>query len=257
MEFDGGEGLKPLRVATRLAWFSLAMAAFTLPLAIDADAASRSSRAPVRPLVVELFTAQGCASCPQANRMLGDLVDRKGLIALTYSVDYWDYLGWRDTFAMPEFTARQRAYIDKLKLKEIYTPELVIGGRDETPAGDRDKLDVMLDTEARSRPVAPAVNFLRDGQKVMVGRGAVPRGGAELWLVAYDPVRRDVKVKSGDNAGKTVTYVNLVRGLTRLGPWTGRTRTYAVPADLVASNMKVVAILQGRGGGPILAAARN
>ena len=105
--------------------------------------------------------------------------------------------------------------------------------------------------------MAPPLAFVRKGQRVVMGRGWVPHGGAELWLVVYDPMRREVKVKAGENAGKTVTYVNLVRGLARLGPWNGRSRTYAVPADLIAPNLQAVAVLQGRGGGPILAAARN
>ena len=255
MEFDGGVGLKPLRVATRLAWISLALAAITL--SSSADAAPRSRRAPVRPVVVELFTAQGCASCPPANRMLGDVAEHKGVIALTYSVDYWDYLGWRDTFAMPEFTARQRAYVGKLKLKEIYTPEIVVGGRDETPGVDREKLDDLLETEAKGRGIAPYLGFSRDGLKLTAGPGAVPRGGAQVWLVLYDPVRRDVRVRTGENAGKTVTHINVVRSLTRLGPWTGRWRTYTAPADPPAAGLRAVAILQGKGGGPIIAAAVN
>jgi hypothetical protein len=253
MEFDGGVRLKPLRAATLLASLALALGAL-LPTS-GVDAASR--KAPVRPVVVELFTAQGCASCPQANRMLGDIAARKGVIALTYSVDYWDYLGWKDTFAMPDFTARQRAYVGKLKLKEVYTPEIVIGGRRETPAVDHDKLEMLLDAEAKSRGRAPKIGFLRNGARVAVGAGAVPRGGAEVWLVLYDPMRRDVKVRSGENAGKTVTHVNVVRGLTRLGTWTGRARTYPVPADSPNGGLREVAILQGKDGGPILAAARN
>ena len=254
MEFDRGVGLKPLRVATRLASLCLALAA--LPPA-SADAAAYARRAPVRPVVVELFTAQGCASCPQANQMLGEIARRKGVIALTYSVDYWDYLGWRDTFAMPDFTNRQRAYVGRLKLKEIYTPEAVIGGHSEAPAVDQDKLEALLDADAKTRQIAPALSFSADGQKVTVGVGAVPRGGAELWLVLYDPMRRDVKVKTGENAGKTVTHVNVVRGLSRLGAWYGKTRTFDIPADTPAPNLKAVAILQGKGGGPILAATSD
>jgi hypothetical protein len=255
MEFDGGVGLKPLRVAIRPASLCLALAA--LLLATVADAASRPRRAAVRPVVVELFTAQGCASCPQANRALAEIAERKGVIALTYSVDYWDYLGWRDTFAMPEFTSRQRAYVGRMKLKEIYTPEAVVGGRREAPAVDQDKVEAMLDADAKTRQASPALAFVSGGSKVAVGAGAVPRGGAEVWLVLYDPVRRDVRVKTGENAGKTVTHVNVVRGLTRLGAWNGRARVYQVPDDPAASTWKAVAILQGRSGGPILAAARN
>jgi hypothetical protein len=255
MVFDGGVGLKPLRVATRLAALCLALAGLMLPL--GADARQRGRRVPVRPVVVELFTAQGCASCPQANQMLGEIAARKGVIALTYSVDYWDYLGWRDTFAMPEFTARQRAYVGRLKLKEIYTPEAVVGGRHEAPAVDQDKLEAIIEAEAKSRAAAPAIGFARHGRTVTVGTGPVPRGGAEVWLVSYDPMRRDVRVKAGENAGKTVTHVNVVRGLVRLGAWTGRARSFDIPDDPIAPGLQMVAILQGKGGGPILAAAHN
>jgi hypothetical protein len=95
-------------------------------------------RAPeAAPVVVELFTAQGCTSCPDANRKVGKLADRKGVLVLTFAVDYWDYAGWRDTFAQPDFTARQHAYADRLKVREIYAPEVVVGGRAEAPGGRR------------------------------------------------------------------------------------------------------------------------
>jgi hypothetical protein len=233
MVFHRGAGLKPLRVATRLASLLLVLAAFS---AVPVAGALARARLQVRPIVVELFTAQGCVGCPQANRLLGEVAQEKGVIALTYPVDYWDYLGWKDTFAMPEFTARQRAYVARLKLREIYTPEAVVGGRAETQAGDRDRLAALMTTEAKSRPPAPAISFLRGDQRVAVGRGFAPRGGAEVWLVVYDPMRRDVRVRTGENAGKVVTHVNLVRGLTRLGPWTGRPRTYPVPAGTIQPN---------------------
>jgi hypothetical protein len=255
MEFDGGVRLIPLRVATRLASVFVVLAA--LAPAPAADAQLRSRRASVRPVVVELFTAQGCAACTQANQKMGEIAARKGVIALTYSVDYWDYLGWKDTFAMADFTARQRAYVAKMKLKEIYTPEAVVSGRLEAPAMDQDQVEAMLDADAKSRQVSPAIGFVRDGARVAVGSGSVPRGGAEVWLVLYDPMRRDVRVRTGENAGKTVTHVNVVRGLTRLGPWNGRARTYDLPDDPAGATWKAVAILQGKGGGPVLAAAQN
>ena len=254
MVFDGGAGLKLLRVANRLAALLLGLALLSAFGIQAAQAAPR--RTPTRPVVVELFTAQGCASCPQANSMLGDIAQTKGLIALTFSVDYWDYLGWRDTFAMPEFTARQRAYVARLKLKEVYTPEIVVGGRREAPGVDQDKIAALVEREAKSRGPAPVVAFSRKGDRVSVGEGDVPRGGGEVWLVRYDPMRREVKVRAGENAGKTVTQINVVRELVRLGPWAGKARSYPVP-DASAPDLTAVAILQGKGGGPILAAAHN
>lgn len=252
MEFDGGAGLRPLRIATLAAVLSLG----GLALAPPAGAERHAARKPARPVVVELFTAQGCASCPQANQMLGDIAGRKWVVALTFSVDYWDYLGWKDTFAMPEFTARQRAYVGRLKLKEIYTPELVVDGRREAPGVEAEKIDGLIEEAAKARRPAPTVGFLHEGERVAVGEGEVPRGGAEVWLVRYDPTPRKVRVKTGDNAGKTVTHVDEVRELVRLGPWAGKPRTYAVPAESTP-NLVSVAIVQGKGGGPILAAAKE
>jgi hypothetical protein len=207
-------------------------------------------------VVVELFTAQGCASCLQANQMLGEIARQRGVIALTFPVDYWDYLGWRDTFAMPEFTSRQRAYVARMHLKEIYTPEVVVSGRREAPAVDLDKVMEVIDADAGQRQRGPRIGFARHGTRVTVGSGRRVRGGAELWLVRYDPQRRDVRVKAGENAGKTVSQLNVVRELVRLGAWNGRARTYSAPAA-ATPGLETLVLLQGADGGPILAAAKG
>jgi hypothetical protein len=244
-----------LHSATRIVAVCLGLCAL-LAAPAGADAQSRSRRAPIRPVVVELFTAQGCASCPQANQMLTEIAARKGIIALTWPVDYWDYLGWADTFARPEFTTRQRAYVTRLRLKEIYTPEVVISGRVEAPAVERDDVDKMIETDAANRQRGPTIGFSRQGRRVSVGSGASVRGGAELWLIRYDPSRRDVRVRTGENAGKTVTHVNVVRELVRLGAWNGRARTYTAPAP-TSAGLTTLVLLQGAKGGPILAAAKG
>jgi hypothetical protein len=253
MVFDGGSGLRPLRSATRLVAVWRGRCALVAAPA-GADAQSRSRRAPVRPVVVELFTAQGCASCPQANQMLTEIAQRRGVIALTWPVDYWDYLGWSDTFARPEFTTRQRAYVSRLRLKEIYTPEVVVSGRAEAPAVERDDVDAVIEADAAKRQRGPAISFSRQGKRVTVGAGTALRGGVEVWLVRYDPSRRDVRVRTGENAGKTVTHVNVVREASRLGAWTGRTRSYTAPA--AAPGLTTLVLVQGAKGGPILAAAK-
>jgi hypothetical protein len=255
MVFDGGSRLRALRPAIRLAvlWLGLC-ALFVAPT--GADAQQRARRGAVRPVVVELFTAQGCASCPQANQMLGELAQRKGVIALTYPVDYWDYLGWRDTFANPEFSSRQRAYVTRLRLKEIYTPEIVVSGRREAPAIELDKVSALIATDAAQRQRGPAVGFSRQGKRVTVGSGSPARGGAEVWLVRYDPLRRDVRVRTGENGGKVVSHYNVVRELTRLGAWNGRARSYSAP-DPAMPGLATLVLLQGANGGPILAAAKS
>lgn len=204
------------------------------------------------PVVVELFTAQGCASCSEANANLGKLAKREGLLALTFAVDYWDYLGWPDTFAQPEFTARQKAYVDRLELREPYTPQVVVDGRAQAGGLQTEKVDRLI-AQAESAPRDPPDMAFIGARRVDVGSGRVPRGGAEVWLVRYDPREHDVVVKKGDNRGKTVVHRNVVRELTRLGAWRGRPTAYRLPAS-EEEGLVTAVLLQGVGGGRILAA---
>jgi hypothetical protein len=204
------------------------------------------------PVVVELFTAQGCASCSEANANLGKLAKREGLLALTFAVDYWDYLGWPDTFARPEFTARQKAYVDRLELREPYTPQVVVDGRAQAGGLQTEKVDRLIAVAEGAPRDPPDVAFIGE-RRVDVGSGRVPRGGAEVWLVRYDPREHDVVVKKGDNRGKTVVHRNVVRELTRLGAWRGRPTAYRLPAS-EEEGLVTAILLQGVGGGRILAA---
>ena len=233
---------RPVRAALALA----------LAAASPSAAALRSGggRAPV---VVELFTAQGCTACPQANALLQEIAGRRGVLALTYPVDIWDYLGWPDTGAKPEFTARQRAYISKMRLREIYTPEMVVGGRRETVGFDRTKVQGLV--ASTPRPRGPRVGF-RSPTRAEVGAGDRPPGGAEVWLVRFDPQEQTVKVTRGENRGKTVVEQNVVRELVRLGAWNGRPRRFTLPPPSVP-DLKTAVLVQGAGGGPVLAAAER
>jgi hypothetical protein len=242
-------GLRLNRLTAALA--SLAVAFAGTLAASSSEAAAPRSRVP---LVVELFTAQGCDSCPEANRMLAMLAERDRVIALTYPVDYWDYLGWRDTFAKPEFTTRQRAYVARLGLKEIYTPEVVINGRREAPGVDDDRIEELLEAEAGRRSVLrrPSILVLRGGRRISVGEGSPFSEPGDIWLVRFDPARREVRVRVGDNQGEVVPHFNVVREIRRLGAWNGRLRAYPLP-DPVAG-LKSVVLVQGAKGGPILSA---
>lgn len=229
-------------------------AALALALAASPAAAKPSSRRSAHagaPVVVELFTAQGCTACPQANALLQEIAGRRGVLALTYPVDIWDYLGWPDPGAKPEFTARQRAYIAKMRLREIYTPEMVVGGRRETVGFDRTKVQSLV--ASTPRPQGPRVT-LRSAASAEVGAGARPPGGGEVWLVRFDPQERTVKVTKGENRGKTVVQQNVVRELVRLGAWGGHARRFALP-EPSAADLKTAVLVQGVGGGPVLAAA--
>ncbi|KRB40705.1 MAG: DUF1223 domain-containing protein [Pseudomonadota bacterium] len=207
------------------------------------------------PVVVELFTAQGCASCGEANAYLGKLAERQGVLALTFPVDYWDYLGWSDTFAKPEFTARQKAYVTRLDLREPYTPQMVVDGRAQAGGLQTEKVDRLVAQATKAPYAAPDMAFIGQ-RRVDVGSGPVPRGGAEVWLVRYDPREHDVVVKKGDNRGQTVAHHNVVREIARLGAWRGRPTAYRLPT--AGEDGLVTAVLvQAVEGGRILSAAKK
>jgi hypothetical protein len=186
--------------------------------------------APAEPVVIELFTAQGCAGCPEANTRVEALADQPGVIALTYAVDYWDYLGWEDTFARPEFAQRQRAYRRPLKLRAVGTPQVVIDGRRQVAGAEEEALKAAVEEEALRRVFPPEIEFREAGDRVGVGSGRVPAGGAEVVAVVYRPGPQTVEIGSGDNRGRTVRQVNVVRSVRSLGPWTGRPALYTLPA---------------------------
>ena len=188
--------------------------------------------APAEPVVVELFTAQGCAGCPEANARVEALADTPGVIALTYAVDYWDYLGWPDTFARPEFAQRQRAYRRPLKIRAIGTPQVVIDGRRQVPGAQEDALNAAVEEEAARRVFPPEIEFREARDRVGVGSGRVPAGGAEVVAVVYKPGPQIVEIERGDNRGQAVRHINVVRSVRSLGAWTGRPALYQLPVGL-------------------------
>jgi len=203
------------------------------------------------PVVVELFTAQGCASCGEANAYVGKLAQRDGVLPLTFSVDYWNYLGWTDTFAKPEFTERQKAYVERLDLREPYTPQVVIDGHAQAGGLQTEKVERLIGQAEKADRDPPDMAFIGP-RRVDVGSGRVPRGGAEVWLVRYDPRERDVVVKKGDNRGQTVSHHNVVREIKRLGPWRGRPTAYRLPPS-AEDGLETVVLVQGANGGRIIA----
>ncbi len=191
----------------------------------------RSRLRPPEPVVVELFTAQGCSVCPDANQVVESLSGEPGVIALTYAVDYWDYLGWPDTFARPEFAARQRGYQAAMRLRTIYTPQVVIDGRRQVSGAQGTAVQQAVEEEAARRVFPPQIEFRANGDHVGIGSGHPPVGGAEVWAVTYRPGPQPVEIERGDNRGQTVRPVNVVRTLEKLGDWTGRPVLYALPTS--------------------------
>jgi hypothetical protein len=229
-----------------------------LLFAPQSDARTRHHAKPAvaaRPVLVELFTAQGCEGCPQADVMLGALAKKKGVMGLTFSVDIWDYTGWADTFAMPEFTERQKAYVKRLKLREVYTPEVVVDGAAEAAGNDSDAVLALIAGAAKSRARGPAVTLDKAADRVAIGAGKTA-GASDVWLIRYEPKPAPVKVKSGDNHGKTVTATNVVRELIKLGQWRGKPKHFDLP-DAPAEGLKTVVVVQAPRGGSVLGFGRN
>jgi hypothetical protein len=221
---------------------------------VSDPAAARVRRAPARRagVVVELFTAQGCASCNAADGLAAKLADQDGAIVLTWPVDYWDYLGWKDTLAEPEFTARQRAYERRLSLRDVYTPQIIVQGEAQASGDDGGAVQALIAKARRARTPAPEIAFRRP-DRIAVGSGRAPHDGCDVWLVRYDPHPKDVEVKAGDNRGAKVSEINVVRQVVRLGRWSGRAGLYVAPAADQEGLAELV-LLQQPHVGPILAA---
>jgi len=222
-------------------------ALFSLILIALPPAAAAKPPVAKAPVLVELYTAQGCASCGQANAYVAKLADRKDVLVLTFPVDYWDYLGWKDTFAQPEFAERQKAYVARLSVREPYTPQVVIDGRTEAPGQKGDRVEKLLRDAARAPHDPPDIRFA--GPRVYVGSGRA-RGGGEVWLIRYDPREQDVAVKAGDNRGQTIEHRNVVREVKRLGAWRGRPVAFRLPT--AEEGLKTVVIVQAGRGGRVL-----
>ncbi len=224
-----------LRAMRTKGWLIPAAALLAASIAAGSSAQPTPTRVhreapPPEPVVIELFTAQGCAGCPEANARFEAAAAEPGVIALTWAVDYWDYLGWHDTFARPEFAQRQRAYRGPLRLRDVSTPQVVIDGRREVVGAAAEALQMAIDEEAARRVYPPEIEFRAEGDRVGVGSGPAPSGGAEVVAVYFKPGPQTVVIASGDNRGRTVRHVNVVRSVRVLGSWTGRPMLYALPA---------------------------
>lgn len=231
----------------------LAVALIALAAAMaDAAAQTQGQRAA---MVVELYTSQGCHQCPRANRLLGMFAREENVLALTFPVGIWDYLGWRDTFARPEFSDRQRAYSETLRVRGRFTPQLVVDGANQISAADWDAARAMIERARVAAPpaIAPELSIirLRNGRtRVTVGAGAAG-ANADVWLIAYDPGPLNVAIRGGLNNNRTVAHYNLVRSIEKLGAWNGASVWYERPR--CTPNCAV--IVQSPSGGPVLAAA--
>lgn len=203
------------------------------------------------PVVVELYTAQGCSSCVKANALVDELADRTDVLPLTFSVDYWDYLGWPDTFAQPAFAQRQTAYVKRMALREPYTPQVVIDGRVQTSGARPEQVEALVDEAAAARRYPPDMRFIGQ-RRIAVGSGPPPRGGADVWMIRYDPRPQEVTPRRGDTRGQTLVQRNVVREVVRLGAWRGKPVAFTLPATEL-EGLSTAVLVQSPRGGKILA----
>ena len=206
--------------------------------------------------VVELFTSQGCSSCPPADAFLGELAKRDDLLALSVHVDYWDYIGWKDVFASPKNTMRQRRYAQKLGLRYVYTPQMVIQGAFDSTGSDRAKVLRKIAEAKKLDRLAVKIRHAGDGLRITVPAGD-PRDQAAVWLAVFDR-RHEIEIKRGENSGRILRYHNVVRGMTQIGTWTGRPLDIVTKAaDMPAQGRDSCAVIvQSLKTGRILGAAR-
>ncbi|HEY8949270.1 MAG TPA: DUF1223 domain-containing protein [Rhizomicrobium sp.] len=221
-----------------------ALAICALSLIAQADAAT-----PQNPAVVEVFTSQGCSTCPPTDANVRALAGRPDVLALSFAVTYWDKLGWKDTFGQDIFTRRQRDYEPPLHEHSPFTPQVVVDGRMDTVGNNRADIERLI--AQSNRTGGPAVQLGSDS--VAVGAG---QGDADVWVVRYDPNTVSVPVSRGENAGTTIQVRNAVHELIMVGRWNGTAQQYKVP-QAHESGLKTAVLVQTHKGGPILSVARD
>ena len=213
--------------------------------------------AETRPVVVELFTSQGCSSCPPADANLIQLMDRPDVLALSFGVTYWNYLGWDDTFGRQEFTDRQFAYEGPLGHESAFTPQMVIDGTHDTVGHDPAEIDALIAKAAAAQSTAPTISSA--DQQLVIGSGIMPARPADVWLVAYAPAIAEIPVARGENRRRVLKIGHPVKMLTHLGTWSGTEASFtlpSVPADLAQTGLAWAILLQAGSGGPILGAQK-
>jgi hypothetical protein len=187
--------------------------------------------------VIELFTSQGCSSCPPADNILGELAKDPSVIALSMPIDYWDYLGWKDTLADSRFSARQKAYSQVRGDREVYTPQVVVNGSAHVIGSDRAGIESAIDATTKAAGVMSVpVTMTQSGRAINVSVAASTRPGAthgEVWICSISKAV-PISIGRGENRGREVTYHNVVRSLLKVGDWNGTSDSWSVPLENVS-----------------------
>ncbi|ACB97040.1 DUF1223 domain-containing protein [Beijerinckia indica] len=221
------------------------------------NAVSQPSDAPRN--VVELFTSQGCASCLPADKLLTSLAGRPDLVVLTLPIDYWDYNGWKDTFASPAFTARQKAYAEVRGDGQIYTPQAVLNGLIAVVGSNAEEIETILTRfSERSFAETAKIRLSETASSLHIDITAGKGAPASIYLFRVEPTST-VQIRRGENAGRSLTYTNVVKAMDKLGDWTGAEATFEIPKPTDTQAGYVVLLQRGdlERPGEILAAAKT
>lgn len=205
------------------------------------------------PVVIELYTSQGCSSCPPADEMLHELAKRSDVIPLALHVDYWDYIGWADSFAHPAHTRRQQSYARVAGARSIYTPQMIIGGVDHVIGAKPMEVANLIQTH-RSTPNGTQVSLNRNGDQLRITgqTSRALRAGTVVQVVRFSP-QETVNIRSGENAGKALSYANIVTQWRNVGEWSG-VGNLDITVN-ISGTAPVVVIVQEPGPGPVMASA--
>ncbi|MCA0433244.1 MAG: DUF1223 domain-containing protein [Proteobacteria bacterium] len=230
---------------------ALALAAASLASPLCARAEEEPA-----PVLLELFTSQGCANCPAADKLLGELSQVPGIYAVSFNVDYWDYLGWRDTLARPEFSQRQFDYGKSRGDMKAYTPQAVINGRYHVAGNNRAEIERLVAQARAETQLIPMTLVARQDDFTVEMAAAELQSPATLWLMAISP-KKEQLIERGENAGNTITYNNVVRNLVPAAMWEGKpfSQMWRKDAVLTGDCTGCLAILQQGKTGPVIGIA--
>jgi hypothetical protein len=214
--------------------------------------------------VVELFTSQGCSACPPADNIIGELAKDPSVIALSMPIDYWDYLGWKDTLADARFSARQKAYSQVRGDREVYTPQVVVNGSAHVVGSNRSGIEEAIgDTKKSDGVMSVPVAMTLAGKQINVSVAASSNGPAamhgEVWICSISKAV-PIAIGRGENGGRQVTYHNVVRNLLKVGDWNGSSGSWTVPLENISREGVDAAVVYVQDGnrdrpGPMLGAA--
>ncbi|MBU6442480.1 MAG: DUF1223 domain-containing protein [Alphaproteobacteria bacterium] len=243
------------------AWLALAGLVVALGAGPVAARAGEAASPPARPVVVELYTSQGCSSCPPADAFLARLAERQDVLALTLPITYWDMLGWKDTLATGGNTARQKAYAAAMGRGGVYTPQMIVNGTSDVVGSREQAVDAAIQAHEAGEPDVPVTLKVEPAElRLTVGTGLAgrddPSGWATIWLFRVRP-QTTVKIGGGENSGRVVTYHNVVREVTAVGLWKGRPVTLDLPRSALGGGPgdSFAALVQDKGYGRVIGAS--